>query len=287
MIYRLSIEPREPDAIHFAETVGMKAQTGDETRGNGITFCHHRFIVDANGNSPLPDEDFQVMPLMDVGGEGGEIVVLPIDDLVAKLGADTTRAAGHRQGAIHKTFLAIDLGHDPGTGGIAHLGHSNSRRQAKIIGVSRDVRREKGIEIDPGFVRIDLTRDKRLPVQTQNAPVNGGIGMDIGGLAADERLLAIEEPFVGGDADIDRLYDPVIGEKLGRVIAGLIVDIGERMVVLIDAHPPVPVPGLLDEKAVAPEAVNVIGEDHGVGYGVWRGPANGEGRFTPFHHRPG
>ena len=151
----------------------------------------------------------------------------------------------------------------------------------KIVCVCFDLRGKEGIEIDLGIVGVDLAGQKDLSVQAQDTVRDGGIGMDIGGQPAGKRFLAVEEPFVGGNTDVDGLYDLVIGEKLGRMVAGLIINIGECMAVLMDTHPPVPVPGLLDEKAVAVEAVDIIGKDHGVGNGVQRGLTNGEVALRP------
>ena len=254
----------------------MKTQPGDEAGRAEIASCHHWVTVDDNGHLPVPVNNFQLMPLVDVAAERRKVIVLSVDRQVPELGADTAGASRHRQSAVHKPLLTIDFGHDPGTGRVAQLRHFDPRGQPEIICVRFNPGRKEGVEVHAGILRIDLAGQKRLSVQAQDTLANGGIGMDINGQPAGDPFFTVEKPFIGRDADIDGLYDPVICEKLGDMIAGLIVDIGERMVVLIDANPPVPVPGLLNEKAVAAEVIDIIGKDNRVGNGVWSSPANGE-----------
>src|SRR5579863_4219035 len=116
---------------------------------------------------------------MDVTGQTGQVIVLSVDNLAAELGADPAGTSRHRQGAVHKALLTIDLRHDPRTSRIAHFRHFYSCRESEIVGIDADLRRKEGIEIDLGIIRIDLAGQKGLPVQAKDTLMDRGVGMDI------------------------------------------------------------------------------------------------------------
>lgn len=107
-------------------------------------------------------------------------------------------------------------------------------------------------------------------------------------MAFEELFLGVKDPAVGGDTDIHGLDNLVVGDQLCGMIAGFVVDIGESIILFIDAYAAISVPGLLDEEAVGGHAVDVIMKDHGVreivacdfGYGKMGFIQVGQGRVV-------
>src|ERR1700722_18556342 len=123
------------------------------------------------------------------------------------------------------------------------------------------------VDLDEGIVfwNVDVLGGKIFRRQLEGAVFAGGGRVDVDDMAFEGFFFDVEGPVVGGDADVDCLDDLVIGEQFGRVVAWLIIDIGECIVLFIDADAAVAVPGLLDKKAVGGDLVDVVAEDNGVG----------------------
>jgi len=73
------------------------------------------------------------MPVVDVAGEGREIVGFSIEKVIAELCAYAAGATGQGEGAKHKMLLAVDLGHDPGARGVADLRHSYPCFEPEVV----------------------------------------------------------------------------------------------------------------------------------------------------------
>ena len=92
-------------------------------------------------------------------------------------------------------------------------------------------------------------------------------------------LFGVKEPSVSRDTYWQCFNDLIIGNQLGGMISRLIIDICEGIVLLVYSNPPVPVPGLLDKKAVRVYIINVVFEDDGIGKVIAGDFDNGELRI--------
>src|SRR5258708_6514895 len=158
-VYFFAVETREGDTVDFAESIGVEAQPRDKTCGSRVGFREHDSLIDGNGDLLLFDPHFYGMPVVDVAGEGREIVGFSIEKVIAELCANAAGATGQGEGAKHKMLLAVDLGHDPGARGVSDLRHSYPCFEPEVVGIGLDGSGEEGIEIDLRFLRIDLVID--------------------------------------------------------------------------------------------------------------------------------
>src|SRR5690349_4934330 len=72
-VYDGAVEAGEADAVDGGETVGVEAEAGDGSCGGRVAAGEHGLAVDADGDLLLFDEHFDVVPGVDVDGQGREI----------------------------------------------------------------------------------------------------------------------------------------------------------------------------------------------------------------------
>ena len=223
----LSVETPELDVLHLAETIGMKAEPGDEAGRFGVPVYEYFFAVDGDVHLPLADQHFEPVPLMDVAGETREVILFSAEDVFAELSVYCPCAAGQGRGEVHEVALAEDLGHDPGAGGVGEIRRSDAGYEPEIIGVCGYAGGKEGVEIDLWLQQIDVAIEDILLFEAQDTVADGRRGPDVGWEAFVQGLFAVEEPSVRGDADVEGLYYFPVGEELCRMVAGLIIDVGE------------------------------------------------------------
>ena len=93
-VYDGAVEAGEADAVDGGETCGVEAEAGDVSCGGGIGAGEDIFAVEADGDLLLPDEHFNVVPGVDVEGEGREIGRTGVEEMIAELGVDLAAGAG-------------------------------------------------------------------------------------------------------------------------------------------------------------------------------------------------
>jgi hypothetical protein len=167
--------------------------------------------------------------------------------------------------AVENTSTLLYFGHQEGAGGIATFVDLYPAGHGEVIAAVGNSGGEINLEVFIILLPVNFAVRQVICRQLHRS-VDGAPGRKyIMRLAQGCSLFGVKEPAVSRNAYRQCPDDLIIGDQFGDMVSRLIVDIREGIVLLVYFNSPVPVPGLLDKKAVGIYIIDIVFEDDGIG----------------------